>query len=536
MAKALGIYLQDNLIKYSKLSETKGKFKIEAYGVKYVKNLKEDIKQIIEETDSKKIPIVVNSEEEEYDYLKIFAGLNKSDFDKIIDMQFEEIATDNMLNKKLLKTGYIISEDMADVEKLHVLHVAQFITAIETRVNLFGSKKPTDVIPTGVIMHNLVKTGGDYGIVNMEEKTEFIGVMKGNPYHVEKFNTNLASVIKDINKTENSIASSYETLKNTILPVNDLENISIEENPNIPVVLDYINGVIDEVKGYLDKTELRIKKIYLTGTGATISNIEAIFNLAIPNVDFEVLKPNFIYEKSKTTAVKELIDVNTATALALQELGMAVKTMNFATTAGGASNKRTIDFTKDISDIDFDEIKENLKADFTAEISVFESFAIRMLLTALIVIMVFSIFSMWLEKGNMQKQEEADKISLKSSMTIQKVKADIEKIDASRREYEEILAKAESARNKTSNNGSIPKDSLPNFLNRLAHAIPVRVTVLDIKEERTRVTVEVESKQYEQLGFFIGILENEGILYELKTDFSQKRDGYVNVRIEGRLP
>lgn len=39
MATALGIYIENNLIKYSKVSSSRDKIKIESYGVKYSNNI-----------------------------------------------------------------------------------------------------------------------------------------------------------------------------------------------------------------------------------------------------------------------------------------------------------------------------------------------------------------------------------------------------------------------------------------------------------------------------------------------------------------
>ena len=60
MATCLGIYIDNNIIKYAKVTKKKEDLKIDAYGIKFYSDLKEAIKQVVSETFSFKIPISVN--------------------------------------------------------------------------------------------------------------------------------------------------------------------------------------------------------------------------------------------------------------------------------------------------------------------------------------------------------------------------------------------------------------------------------------------------------------------------------------------
>ena len=52
MSNCLGLYIENNLIKYAKLSKEKDNIKIEAYGVKFFDDLEKTIEQIVRETYS----------------------------------------------------------------------------------------------------------------------------------------------------------------------------------------------------------------------------------------------------------------------------------------------------------------------------------------------------------------------------------------------------------------------------------------------------------------------------------------------------
>ena len=54
MQSSLGIYIEENLIKYAKVQKDKDNIKIEAFGTKFYENLDQAISQIVKETGSQK--------------------------------------------------------------------------------------------------------------------------------------------------------------------------------------------------------------------------------------------------------------------------------------------------------------------------------------------------------------------------------------------------------------------------------------------------------------------------------------------------
>ena len=57
MQKCLGIYIEENLIKYAKVSKEKDDMKIESFGIRFFQDLSEEISKVIEETYSFNTPI-----------------------------------------------------------------------------------------------------------------------------------------------------------------------------------------------------------------------------------------------------------------------------------------------------------------------------------------------------------------------------------------------------------------------------------------------------------------------------------------------
>ena len=89
MSKSLGIYIENNLIKYAKVSKEHDNIKVEAYGVRAFENLNTEIKKIIEETYSFNTPISVNVSNEKYLYFDIFALLSKKDIQRTTETEFD---------------------------------------------------------------------------------------------------------------------------------------------------------------------------------------------------------------------------------------------------------------------------------------------------------------------------------------------------------------------------------------------------------------------------------------------------------------
>ena len=60
MSSCLGLYIENNIIKYAKISKDHDSVRIDSFGMKFYDNIDEVIKQIVNETYSYKVPISVN--------------------------------------------------------------------------------------------------------------------------------------------------------------------------------------------------------------------------------------------------------------------------------------------------------------------------------------------------------------------------------------------------------------------------------------------------------------------------------------------
>ena len=320
MASALGIFIDRNIIKYAKLNGTKDKLKVESYGMKYEENHKELLKQIIEETNSSKNNVVINAAEIHYEETSIFSMLKKKDYDKAVEVAYEEIIDKQKLRPELLEYGYILSKNPADSEKLHVLLGIQEKGAMETRANLFGQNVMLySQMPIGISISNIYESPLPALIVNIEEDTYITEIYDTEPIKVTRIATGTRNIIDTINNEENSISKSYEVLRNMVLPTDDMDQISFEGNEYAPVIVSEVMKIVSEIKSVMKKRPGIYKKIYISGTGATISNLETFIEKLIDDVECDILRPAGI-EGQKKVAIKEYVDVNSAIALACEAL------------------------------------------------------------------------------------------------------------------------------------------------------------------------------------------------------------------------
>ena len=155
MSNYLGLYIEENLIKYAKVSKEKEKIKVEAFGVKFYNNISQAIKQIIEETYSFKTPISINLTQEAYQYFNLFSQLSKKDLEKSIKLEFDAYCTEKGYNSNSMETRHIIN-NIVDDDKVKVINISQ------NRIELTKLKQKLDgyklemIAPVSLTTPNLI--------------------------------------------------------------------------------------------------------------------------------------------------------------------------------------------------------------------------------------------------------------------------------------------------------------------------------------------------------------------------------------------
>ena len=204
MSDCLGLYIEDNLIKYAKVSKDKGEFKVESFGIKFYDNIEKAVDQVIEET---------------YNYYDMFALLTRQDLQKAIKTEFEAYCTDRGYNPNAFETRYAICDDNLDKDKIKVIHIAENKIELENRLKQIDEYKLSNISPISMSIPNLLDNIDEknYMIVNIEDLTTITTILNNKVYDVEKFEEGSREILAKINLKENSYSRAYETCKNTTI-------------------------------------------------------------------------------------------------------------------------------------------------------------------------------------------------------------------------------------------------------------------------------------------------------------------------------
>lgn len=334
MSSCLGLYIEKNLIKYAKVSKEKDMIKVDAFGVKFYENIGEAISQIISETYSYHTPISINLSEEIYSYFYFFNLLSKNDLKKAIETEFSSFCSEKGYNRNALESRYALTPEIDNKEKIRAIYIYVNKTEINRKIQDFGENPVSMITTLPMAISNVaeIKEKENILIVNIENNTSVTKIINGSIYEVQKMEEGMDQILYNINTKENSYSKAYEICKNTTIYIADGRELlqqEIDSNTDyLEDIMPTLYTIANNVKTYIESSTDRIDKVYITGSGSIINNIDLYFQEFLPDSKCEILKPYFIKNSVKIN-IKDYIEVNSAIALAMQQLGYGIKELNF---------------------------------------------------------------------------------------------------------------------------------------------------------------------------------------------------------------
>lgn len=542
MPSCLGLYIENNLIKYAKVTKEKDILKVDSFGIKFYDQIGPAINQIIAETFSYKTPISINLSEETYQYFYFFNLLNKNDLKKAIETEFDSFCFDKGYNRNALETRYALVPDTQDKEKIKTIYISINKAEINKKLQDFEGNAVSYIVPLPMTITNLVdlKEKENIAIVNMEEKTTITTIVDSKIYEIIKLEESTDTILNSINEKENSYAKAYEICKNTtIYTMEGKELLQENENLYLEDIMPTLYNLVQKVKEVVDDSLNRIDKIYLTGTGCVINNIDLYFQEYFPSIKCEILKPYFIPENIKIN-IKDYIEVNSAIALAMQGLGYGIKDMNFKKPA-------FVDQLPDWMKIDIGRKKDNdkkrtskinLSIDWNAKLDNIEKWLLRSTIGILAFIILYSGLATFLKVQTDKKIAEVKDVSNNVEEQISLASADIQTLNNKATDYEQMTENLKNYSNEVATNLK-SKNVIPMLLTRIMNVIPKGVTITSIENTTgSHIIINAQSEDYDLLGFFKGSLIVDGILSPstVISTSGVKQNGLVKIVIEGDLP
>ena len=539
MPSCLGIYIEEHLIKYAKVSKEHENIKVEAFGIKFYDKIGDAISQVIEETYSQKTPISVNMSEEMYNYFDMFALLTKTDLQKAIKTEFESYCSEKGYNPNVFERRYAVVDNQLDKEKIKVIHIADNKIELNKRIQEIDGYKLTNISPISMSIPNLINIEPNENciIVNMEDKTTITTIIDSKIYHVDVLDEGSTDILSKINSKENSYSKSYEICKNTTIYTSEGKELQDEQTNYLEDIMPTLYTIVSNTQKIINSTTEKINKVYITGTAALVNNVDLYFQEYLTESNCEILKPYFI-NNTKDISIKDYIEVNSAISIALMGLGTGIAGMNFKKQS--FADKIPAWLKVEVNPGKTKKEKKNLGGfltwDLGQKLDKTEKGLLRIATGLLLLVVIYSGFASLLNSQIGKKQQEAESYIENTNKQIQLANADNEKIKTKTNEYTTMINELEQANEKIADRNKT-RNAIPNLLNQIMSIIPENVQLTSIENTSgTHVVINAQSNKYEQLGYLKAKIKADVILTNVISTAGQKDNNIVTVKIEGDLP
>lgn len=595
MPSCLGVYIEKNLIKYAKVSKDRAtsELKVDSFGLKFYDNLSHTIASIIKETDSESDLIAVNLSNENYNYFNVFNKLSYKDIKQLLETEFESYCAEKGIPVNLIDMRYILVKKTDEKDTYKAICVSANKAELTNLWQTFIGNKLESISPIGVSIGNLLDEflkKQNCAIVNIEDVTKVTVFHDGEIAHIETISIGMNDVISRVADMYNSYSKAYEACKSVSVYVSD--GYDVEDgtqdilNLLLPAFYDLRQRVSTVLKPYIEN----VNKIYVTGMGVIINNIDLYFQEYFENITCEILKPYFV-EKDASN-LKDIVEVNSAIAIALNSLlgvdrqtdfftglhgylkteAIKKKLMEFSakdaydklsiwvsglgdkikkTTSSGFTkkNKPAISFADEVEELDrldSEADAENRGGEAPSErkkipelpVDYYDSvdaWLVRLSLTLVIGLAAYSGVSIYTQRM----------IDDKTNLTDTRIADVTQKISAAQSDVDYIAMQADDYKAKTDKLSKIIESirirtersfDIPNFMSQLMFVIPedVKVTSINVEDGRS-VILEAESGKYNQLGYFVSKLKLEEILDNVNMEVVSMNSN-IKIKVNGELP
>lgn len=344
----------------------------------------------------------------------------------------------------------------------------------------------------------------------------------------------MQDIIKQIAERENSTSKAYEICKRTTMYTSDSQNLQTEANEHLELIIPTIYKIVEEARKSINKEDNDIEKIYITGTGAIINNIDLYFQERFLDYKCEILTPYFADRTSLKINIKDYIEVNSAIAMAMQLLNKKNKNVNFA------SNTDTWQkiWQKLNTDVSLSGKNKKSKKTFNLSKTInikeinFVRFAYGMFTVLLIYIIITGVIYKAIRNKTKLVQEIIDDTKAKTEQVNQYMTL----VDSRTKNYESVLEQLQEANDRTSE-AYRSKNAVPNLLSELMFAIPKQAQILSINNtENKHIVIQAQSSEYQYLGYFKSEIQNRVILVNVTSTSGKRVNDMIQVTIEGDLP
>ena len=590
MPSCLGIYTDKNMIKYAKITSTpdrvSNQFTIDAYGVKFYDNIQSTVSEIANEVGSEQGSIALALTGEDYYITQVFSNLSAKDKKEIILSEYTEQRGDSSLPASVLELRTKFAQNSGSTDKVLALCVATSKGALANLRQNYSGYKVESISPLPVSIKNLFENQAideEAIVINIEDRTTVTWFHRSEIQHIGSLSLGAQEIISKLSEKYNSAGKAYEACKKVSAYLEDVYDMDEETRDILDVIIPVLYDIRQQVEAITSPFLREVKKVYITGTGAIISNIDIYFSEIFPDIDCEVLKPFFLGRSASN--IKDIIEVNSAIALALDGLGMADLDLNFNSAArkaagtstikqaiknlklkekfadvktksnelikklnapvapkkkGGKNKKRNVDFDdgivagEAITPISGGEDGGDSEGGF-AGFGRLDLGLQRITVFVFTLLVAYSVGAWWTNEAILAKDKQAKSEIAKVNSSIKLAGEDADYLSDLAEDYTEIYEKLRAIIEKIEERKEKNFD-IPNFLSKLMFIMPanVQVTSIDVSDTGS-VKINAESGQYAQLGYFVSRIKLERALLNVDMEVVSV-DSNIKIIVSGVLP
>lgn len=360
MPSCLGFYTDKNMIKYAKVNrdKTSGMYMLEAYGVKFYDNIITTIDEIAQEVGMEQCTVSLTMMNEGYHAVEVFSGLKSKDRDDLVRSEFDTFCEQKGLVSTALELRYQLVHNTGNIDKYVALCSYVSKGELANSNTNFEGFKISSIAPLGLSVGNLFNNKGideEAAIINIENKTTVTILLRNEIQDVIEIPLGMEDILDKLAEKYNSYAKAYEACKKISVYIDDVTTLDEESRDILDVVLPVLYDIRQRADEIIAPYKRLIKTVYISGAAVTINNVDLYFQENFPSMRVENVKPFFLSQQDKATQ-NEIIEVNSAIAIALNGLGMVDPDIDFS---GAAKKVMRANPLKDVFE------KVNLKAKIT---------------------------------------------------------------------------------------------------------------------------------------------------------------------------
>ena len=476
----------------------------------------------------------------------MFSMLSEKDMQKAIATEFELLCEEKGYNKNVLDSRNVLINNIENKDRITAMHIFLNKAEVAKKIQQFQKYNLKAITPLPLAITNNIEIGVKENaiIVNLENQSTVTTIINGQVNRVDVLEHGMNKILEEINKNENSYAKVYDILKNTTIYTLEGKELQEENSQYLEEIMPTLYNIVSEVKKIVSENFYHIDKMYISGTGALINNIDLYFQESILDTKCEILKPYFTKNISMTQInIKDYVEVNSAIALALQGIGQGIKKINF-------KSEKPTDIIKEIlhKDISIKNLKNtktsagktkfkwNFDLNLKGKFDNIEKSLLRTCSALLFVAIFYSIVSIVTTNMITDKEEEADLVIADSNKQIQEIESDTQILNNKVNEYNQLINNLDNINAQIQEKNSF-RNSIPNLLINIMSSIPKNVQILKIQNtESKHITITARSLDYTSLGLFIATLDAGETLLNVKSNSSVKQDNMITITIEGDMP